>query len=92
MNDYDKYLYHCLAEECAEVIKETMKILRFGEDSYSPSDPLRVTNLDRLKSEIIDLCAVISMAAPKDHPDIIHEALQAKKRKVKLNYRGAEAR
>ena len=92
MTDYDKYLYYCLAEECAEVIKETMKVLRFGENDYNPSDPLKTTNLDRLRAEVIDLCAVIDMAAPKDHPDIIYEAIQAKKRKVKLYYRGAEPR
>jgi hypothetical protein len=37
--DVEREALTILQEECAEVIKEVSKILRFGWDSYHPKDP-----------------------------------------------------
>jgi NTP pyrophosphatase (non-canonical NTP hydrolase) len=47
-----------LQEECAEVIKEVSKILRFGWDSYHPADP-STTNRSLLTEEVGQLKLMI---------------------------------
>ena len=61
MLEYRTYLLVCLMEECAEIQKEAAKCLRFGESNWHPADPKITLNVDRLKYEIIDLCAIIEM-------------------------------
>lgn len=48
-----------LAEECAEVILEVMKIKRHGFESYHPDDAARVTNRENLRKELGDIAAVV---------------------------------
>jgi hypothetical protein len=48
-----------LQEECAEVIKEVSKILRFGWDSYHPKDP-STTNRNLLEVEVGQLRHMIN--------------------------------
>jgi hypothetical protein len=59
-----------LQEECAEVIKEVSKILRFGWDSYHPADP-STTNRMLLTEEMGQLEHMIgylkSRGAVSDH-------------------------
>jgi hypothetical protein len=54
LDDYKRYLYLCLIEEASEVIKDAIKILRFGEGNYIPEKP-EATNLMRLQDELTDL-------------------------------------
>lgn len=44
-----------LMEECSEVQKICSKIMRFGFDSYHPSDPEKKTNTVKLAEEYGDL-------------------------------------
>lgn len=55
MNDELKFIALRIVEEASEVIKEYAKAERFGWDSYHPRDPDKVSNSDRLRSEISDL-------------------------------------
>lgn len=57
----ENHLLVCLAEECAEVTKEVTKILRFGKRDFDPNVPDFKPNLERLKTEIIDVIAVLDM-------------------------------
>ena len=85
MRDYKEYLYICLMEECAEVTKEVSKILRFGEQDYSPSDPNKTPNIERLNLEVIDLLAVMEMCVRID-PDTLDELVKKKVEKVNRYY------
>jgi NTP pyrophosphatase (non-canonical NTP hydrolase) len=42
-------------EECAELIQELCKVQRFGWFNWHPEDPMRVTNLERVKREMDDV-------------------------------------
>lgn len=54
-----EHLLVCLIEECAEVIKDTSKALRFGlDDSYIKSDK---SNREKIEREFIELTAVHQM-------------------------------
>jgi hypothetical protein len=63
----EQHLLVCLAEECSEIQKEVMKILRFG--IIKKGDKPHVTlkgkevppNHESLKREIIDMFAVLDM-------------------------------
>jgi hypothetical protein len=61
IKDYRQELLTILAEECAEVIVECSKIMRFGESSVYEGE----TALDRLEKELGDLQCMI---------DLLHEA------------------
>jgi hypothetical protein len=50
-----------LQEECAEVIQIASKIRRFGEESYHPNDPLKLTNITLLENEIGDVRCMVNL-------------------------------
>lgn len=60
MDFKDRYLLACLAEECAEVQQEIMKIFRFGLYDVNPKGD-GWTNAQRLNQEMVDLLAVMDM-------------------------------
>ena len=91
----EQHLLVCLAEECAEIQKEVMKILRFG--MIKKDDKPHVTlkgkevppNHESLKREIVDMFAVLEMLEESGTLDFDKlnmgegdEMLQAKKTKV----------
>jgi NTP pyrophosphatase (non-canonical NTP hydrolase) len=59
----EEHLLVCLAEECAEVIQQVSKTLRFGMEDTSPELPVEQaqTNKERLVAEITDLLAVLGL-------------------------------
>ena len=75
-----EHILTCLAEECAEVIKEVTKILRFGlDDGYDGK-----WNSKTLNEELNDLMGVIDMLPDFGvKVDITDEAMEAKQKKVK---------
>lgn len=50
-----------IIEECGEVIMAFGKLHRFGENSYSPSDPSKQTNKEWLQKELIDLYGALDL-------------------------------
>lgn len=44
-----------MSEEAAEIAKCALKIVQFGLESYNPNDPLQISNLEKLLSELHDL-------------------------------------
>lgn len=60
-----------LCEECGEATQVSSKVIEFGENSYHPDDPDRVTNKQLLSKECGDIFAVI------DHM-IEHELIDAR--------------
>jgi len=59
MTDAERERLYMLAEEAAEIIQITNKILRHGYDSYHPDDPLRTINSELLQNEINDLLSIV---------------------------------
>lgn len=57
MNDYKQEMLTILMEECAEVIQEASKIIRFGEDSEYNGE----TALARLEKELGDLQCMVGL-------------------------------
>lgn len=49
-----------IGEEAGEVGKIVGKIQRFGPDSYHPDDPEKVTNIEKLEQEVVDLLTMYS--------------------------------
>jgi len=47
-------------EECAEVIQAGCKIERFGWQGYNPYDPDKITNINKLMSEMGDVIEAIA--------------------------------
>ena len=91
--DQKEHLMVVAMEECAEVVKEMSKILRFGPDDYSPFDPAKTPNKTRLVHELADLMAVIEMLDPSLCPITMDEdakaefrALMDRKRKKLATY------
>lgn len=75
-----------LGEECAEVIKECSKILRFGFDDYDHRDPNKVPNYKKLEAEIGDTLAMIKFVLEIDvgiTEQGIEQAYNAKMEKLK---------
>jgi hypothetical protein len=59
MNDEVKEILQILQEECAEVIVEICKIMRFGPDQCKPNSD--ETNIQALQKELGDLEAMIEL-------------------------------
>ncbi len=59
MNEQTKEILIILQEECAEVIVEVSKIMRFGPDQCKPNSDL--TNIQFLQKELGDLMAMIEL-------------------------------
>lgn len=72
-----------IAEECAEIIKETMKAQRFGLHDRPPgADEFSADNLGKIKLEIADLLAVLqSCGLDLSELDV---AIEMKKRKLRI--------
>lgn len=60
LNEAQEERLYILAEECAEVIKEIQKVLRFGFESVHPHNPT-VTNRTLLTNEMGDLKAAMAL-------------------------------
>jgi len=56
-----EYLLNCLAEECSETIKDTMKATRFGLYDINPNQPLSITNIEKVEAEFLEAVAVYWM-------------------------------
>ncbi len=59
MNEQTKEILIILQEECAEVIVEISKIMRFGPDQCKPNSD--ETNIQHLQKELGDLMAMIEL-------------------------------
>lgn len=59
---YDEELLTTLMEECAEVIQEASKIIRFGPDEVYQGD----TPLSRLEKELGDLQCMVDLLHSND--------------------------
>ena len=59
MNEQTKEILIILQEECAEVIVEISKIMRFGPDQCKPNSD--ETNIQYLQKELGDLIAMIEL-------------------------------
>jgi hypothetical protein len=81
----EEHLLVILAEECAEVAKETSKALRFGMYEIMPGQPL--SNRERILRELNDLWAFVEML---DLAHVSREEIQDKKVKVAKYMRYAE--
>lgn len=59
MNEQTREILIILQEECAEVIVEISKIMRFGPDQCKPNSD--ETNIQSLQKELGDLLAMIEL-------------------------------
>lgn len=59
MNETTKEILQILQEECAEVIVEISKIMRFGPDQCKPDSD--VTNILALQKELGDVQAMVEL-------------------------------
>jgi hypothetical protein len=75
MNDKEEQLLITLGEECAEVIKEASKCLRFGPDNNHQS----TTPRHRLELEILDLLAMVELLEEEGFINITEEGSGALK-------------
>ena len=78
---YDNELLVILMEECAEVIQEASKIIRFGADAEYNGERA----LDRLEKEIGDLYCMIDLLHSNDmiSYDNLEKYADAKEQKLK---------
>jgi hypothetical protein len=81
----DEHLLVILAEECAEVAKETSKAIRFGMDEMMPGQPK--TNRERVLAELQDLWAAVEMLGLQQ---VDRPAIERKKARVEEFMRYAE--
>jgi len=73
----NEHLLVILAEECAEIAKETSKAIRFGMDEVMPGQALN--NRQRILRELNDLWAVVEMLKLQV---VDREAIEHKKTKA----------
>jgi NTP pyrophosphatase (non-canonical NTP hydrolase) len=91
LNKHQDEVLTILQEECAEVIQVCSKIKRFGLENYSPFDPAKVPNWQKLTNEIGDVLAMVEKVINGKlmmTEDGLLKAAQAKKEKLKryMNY------
>ena len=67
----------CLAEECGELIKECMKIVRFGES------PEAITRLEQEAGDVLCLLGYLQNSGLIDM-DNIEEAITQKEKKLQI--------
>ena len=83
-----EYLLTCLVEECAEVQKETTKILRFGTSGHHPK--VSISNIEKLHKEYIDVIAIFDLLRDQKLIDTtnidINEEVEKKKKRVLKYY------
>lgn len=60
-----EHLLVVLAEECAEIQKETCKALRFGLDDRNPEIANSPTQREHIRQELCDLLGVVEMLVAK---------------------------
>lgn len=85
MMNKNQHLLDILSEECAEVIKEVSKALRFGTEDFYPGDPNEETNATLISREFIEAIAVRNMlveAGVLTIPEDAYEIGEAKKARV----------
>ena len=78
-----EHLLICLAEECAEVIYEVTKSLRFGLDDYQPD---YAPNEERLSDEMNDLMGVVNLLQERGVKIKLDAGKMVKKREKVLKY------
>lgn len=61
-----------LAEEAAEIVQITSKILRFGKQSFHPNDPTETTNIKLLEMECSHIMVAIQLLAQEDDIDTLY--------------------
>lgn len=73
-----------LIEECAEVIQEASKIIRWGYNSHHPFDHSKKPNRDRLRDEITDVmgCIMLHQACSDIDAPLETEVADAMMKKV----------
>lgn len=72
MNDNTKEILQILQEECAEVIVEICKIMRFGPDQCKPNS--NETNIFSLQKELGDLQAMVDLLV-KEKVGVTHNGI-----------------
>lgn len=73
-----------LSEECGEVIQAVGKILRHGFDSHDPLDPDKVTNRDKLETELGDIDCVLTVMGESGSVNIDKVKTAAVKKRPRL--------
>ena len=80
MNDELKEILIILQEECAEVIVEVSKCMRFGPDQILQGTD--ETNMQRLQKEIGDLQAMIELLVDQNVGVSLKDINKAKRKKL----------
>lgn len=75
----EDHLLTVLAEECAKVVQQASKALRFGMVDYDPRDPERTPNRRRIEKELAEAIAVAELLGLEIHT----EDKKAKREKLK---------
>lgn len=80
MDENTKEILQILQEECAEVIVEICKIMRFGPDQCKPNSD--ETNIKALEKEIGDMQALVDLLVKQKIGVSVDGINKAKKNKV----------
>ncbi len=85
MISLEEHLLIKLSEECSEVIKASMKALRFGTKDRGPGNVLN--NAEMINDEVIDLYVIINMLVEHGvisagNSDLDYEIYKARREKV----------